>query len=67
MGSQGINALAKILTDALMADGYVTTQVIVPEQDLSTGTLVLEIHPGRIEKITFASPVAWGRGGMLFQ
>lgn len=60
LGAEEINNLTKILTDALMADGYITTQVSVPHQDLSTGTLVLEIHPGRIESIRFEKPVAWG-------
>lgn len=43
-----------------MADGYVTTEVVVPEQDISKGTLVIKVIPGCIEDIRFTRPVAWG-------
>ncbi len=60
IGQKGINQLAHVLTNALVADGYITSQVTVPNQDLRSGTLLLTIHPGRIEKIQFKEPVAWG-------
>ncbi len=34
--------------------GYVTTRVLVPEQDLSTGTLKLSLIPGVIRQLRFA-------------
>ncbi|ABX15671.1 Polypeptide-transport-associated domain protein ShlB-type [Burkholderia multivorans ATCC 17616] len=39
VGKQGIDVLIKGLSQAILARGYVTTRVLVPEQDLSTGTL----------------------------
>lgn len=39
---QGMNSLA-------LSRGLVTTRVVIPEQNLSSGTLLLEIWPGHIE------------------
>lgn len=60
IGPQGINQIARKLQEAIVADGYVTTDVVVPDQDISKGTLVFKIIPGRIETIRFTAPVAWG-------
>lgn len=60
IGAKGINALVMQLTDALVADGFITTQVSVPDQDITSGSLILEIHPGRVETIRFSKPVTWG-------
>lgn len=60
IGQKGINQIVHVLTNALVADGYITSQVSVPDQDLQSGTLLLTIHPGRIERIQFKEPVAWG-------
>lgn len=40
--------------------GYVTTRVLVPEQDLSSGTLKLALLPGVIGELRFAEPDLWG-------
>lgn len=60
IGQKGINQIVHVLTNALFADGYITSQVSVPDQDLQSGTLLLTIHHGRIERIQFKEPVAWG-------
>ncbi|EON16702.1 outer membrane hemolysin activator protein [Cupriavidus sp. GA3-3] len=39
---------------------YVTTRVLVPEQDLSSGTLKLALLPGVIGELRFADPNLWG-------
>jgi len=38
---------------ALLSRGYVTTRVVVPEQDVSTGVLRLTVLPGRIGAVRF--------------
>lgn len=60
MGVQGINIVAKVLSDRLIDEGYITTRVIVPEQDLSSGTLLLKIIPGYIQDIRFADSGKYG-------
>src|SRR5260221_12228266 len=46
VGKQGLDLLVKGLSQAILARGYVTTRVLVPEQDLSSGTLMLALIPG---------------------
>jgi len=54
VGKQGVDVLVKGLSQAILARGYVTTRVLVPEQDLSTGTFKLSLIPGVIRHIRFA-------------
>ncbi|KVH12736.1 ShlB/FhaC/HecB family hemolysin secretion/activation protein [Burkholderia sp. BCCIQ04A] len=54
VGKQGIDVLIKGPSQAILAKGYVTTRVLVPEQDLSTGTLKLSLIPGMIRHVRFA-------------
>ncbi|AKE01775.1 ShlB/FhaC/HecB family hemolysin secretion/activation protein [Burkholderia dolosa] len=54
IGKQGIDVLVKGLSQAILARGYVTTRVLLPEQDLSTGTLKFSLIPGVIRHVRFA-------------
>lgn len=56
LGAQGIGVVLKRAQDALVAKGFVTTRVLAQPQDLSSGTLVLTVVPGRIHAIRFAEP-----------
>ncbi len=56
IGKDGINLIVKRLTNALIARGYTTTRIGIPEQDLSSGTLKLMLVPGIIRKIHFTNP-----------
>jgi hemolysin activation/secretion protein len=49
LGASAIRELQVRLTDWLVQRGYVTSRVLLPEQELSTGTLRLVVVPGRIE------------------
>lgn len=60
IGVQGINIVAKVLSDHIIAEGYVTTRVVVPEQDLSSGLLRLKIIPGYIQDIRFEKTETYG-------
>ncbi|MBY4754605.1 ShlB/FhaC/HecB family hemolysin secretion/activation protein [Burkholderia dolosa] len=51
VGPQGLRALRDWVTRRLIARGYVTSAATIPEQDLSTGRLVVEILSGRIGAI----------------
>lgn len=61
LGTQGINIVLTRIQNALIAEGYVTTRVLVAPQDLKSGTLYLTIIPGRIHAIRF-SPDSSPRG-----
>jgi len=51
IGVQGIKHIAKVLNNALIEHGYVTTRIVIPEQDISTGALRLVLIRGRIGEI----------------
>ncbi|MFC3627489.1 ShlB/FhaC/HecB family hemolysin secretion/activation protein [Vogesella amnigena] len=54
LGTQGINVLLNRMQNALIAKGYVTTRVLVPPQNLASGTLNIAVLPGRIHAIHLA-------------
>ncbi|WP_269507316.1 ShlB/FhaC/HecB family hemolysin secretion/activation protein [Burkholderia sp. IMCC1007] len=54
VGKHGLDVLVKGLSQAILARGYVTTRVLLPEQDLSTGTLKFSLIPGVIRHVRFA-------------
>lgn len=54
IGSQGVQVLIDRVQNALVARGLITTRVHAPDQDLNSGTLVLEITPGRVGAIRAA-------------
>ncbi|SMD12601.1 ShlB/FhaC/HecB family hemolysin secretion/activation protein [Sporomusa malonica] len=56
IGWQGINIIVKTLTNACIDRGFITTQVLIPEQNLSTGVLRLQLVPGMIKDIKLADP-----------
>ncbi|VTU06550.1 hemolysin activation/secretion protein [Actinobacillus porcinus] len=51
IGAKGINALVSQVQNRIVEKGYVTTRVIVPEQNLNQGELVLMVIPGKIKNI----------------
>jgi hemolysin activation/secretion protein len=55
LGHQGINQVQVHMQNALIDRGWITTRVVVPDQDLSTGRLTLQIIPGRLHAIRMAN------------
>jgi hemolysin activation/secretion protein len=51
LGGQGITLLLQRVQQALVEEGYLTSQVHAPEQALSTGTLLLQVLEGRVAAI----------------
>ncbi|NYI01544.1 ShlB/FhaC/HecB family hemolysin secretion/activation protein [Cupriavidus plantarum] len=60
IGKQGVETLVKGLSQTILSKGYVTTRVLIPTQDLSSGTLTLSLIPGVIGDIRFNDPDLWG-------
>ena len=58
IGSDGVTFLQKQLQEQLLADGYVTSQVVVPNQDLHSGSLTFELLPGYVEDVVLTNPNA---------
>ena len=62
IGQQGLELLAHRASDLLLARGYVTSRVLIPEQNLADGQLRLNLLAGTVGAIRFApgSPrIAW--------
>ncbi len=60
LGSAGINTVLARLQQALVARGWITTRVLAPPQDLSSGQLRLAVVAGRIAAIRAADGSAAG-------
>ncbi|WP_215832248.1 ShlB/FhaC/HecB family hemolysin secretion/activation protein [Pelorhabdus rhamnosifermentans] len=57
IGKEGINLIVKRLNNALIDRGYITSRVMVPEQDLSQGVLRFVLVVGTIGDIRFDPPM----------
>lgn len=51
LGADGINVVVARVQKSIVERGYITTRVLAGPQDLSTGTLILTLVPGRIAAI----------------
>lgn len=53
LGEQGIGILTNQLMNQLIADGYLTSTLVIPEPRLDSGTLYITLIPGRINNIVY--------------
>ncbi|MEM5434496.1 ShlB/FhaC/HecB family hemolysin secretion/activation protein [Paraburkholderia diazotrophica] len=60
VGKAGLDTLTKDLQQAILSRGYVTTRVLLPEQDVSAGTLKVALVPGVVRHLRFADPETRG-------
>lgn len=51
VGQHGLAMLLREINRRLLAQGYATSRVVLPEQDLRSGTLKLHFVPGRLSHI----------------
>ncbi|MFN3735759.1 ShlB/FhaC/HecB family hemolysin secretion/activation protein [Hydrogenophaga sp.] len=56
LGARGVALLLERAQNALIEMGFVTSRVLAPPQDLSSGRLLLHVLPGRIAHIRLARP-----------
>ncbi|WP_350297135.1 ShlB/FhaC/HecB family hemolysin secretion/activation protein [Limnohabitans sp. Rim8] len=61
VGVQGIAVLADRARNTLIANGYITSRIEAPAQDLSTGRLLLNVIVGRVAVIDKGTGAAWVR------
>ena len=60
IGKAGLDTLTKGLQQTILSRGYITTRVLLPQQDLSTGALKVALVPGVVRAIRFADPSTRG-------
>lgn len=53
VGFESIQAYVRLINQKLLSEGYVTSRAVLPEQNIASHTLVIKIHEGTIEGITF--------------
>lgn len=58
MGVTAINKLVKELNAKLLDKGYVTSRVVIPEQNIRNGKLFLQLHIGRLRKVVYGNDSA---------
>lgn len=51
MGTQSLQNVVRFAQNELIKKGFVTTQIVVPEQDMTQGILTFQLIPGRISQI----------------
>lgn len=55
IGVEGLNKIASKLDTRLIDGGFVTSKVSLPQQNLASGTLIINVHVGRVESINIQS------------
>jgi hemolysin activation/secretion protein len=60
LGMKGVNLIVQRLNNLILARGYSTTRLGIPEQDLAGGTLKLTLVPGVIRAIRFTDASLYG-------
>ena len=65
VGGEGLTVYRRWVAAQLMARGYITTQVLIPAQDLSTGQLSVHLIPGQMGEI-HQQPESLGWPGLVF-
>lgn len=53
LGAKGVNILMSAIQDRLVSYGYITTRVVVPEQDLTQGVLKLLLVEGKVRHVRY--------------
>jgi hemolysin activation/secretion protein len=61
IGMRAINILAKILNEALLSKGFITSRIYINQQDISGGVLQFDVVAGKVKEIGFADPKTGGR------
>lgn len=54
LGVQGLNQAVDLVQNRIISRGFVTTRVLLPQQNIASGQLVLTLIPGRVDQIQFA-------------
>ena len=54
MGISSVNRLVKDLNAKLLDKGYVTSRIVIPEQNMKNGKLLLRLQTGRLHKIIYS-------------
>ncbi|MEB3755165.1 ShlB/FhaC/HecB family hemolysin secretion/activation protein, partial [Acinetobacter sp. MD2(2019)] len=54
LGVKGLNQALELVQNKIIADGYVTTRVLLPPQNIASGQLYVAVVVGRVDQVKFA-------------
>lgn len=54
LGVNGLNQALDLVQNKIIANGYVTTRVLLPQQNIASGTVRVRVISGRVDQIKFA-------------
>ncbi|WP_335952984.1 ShlB/FhaC/HecB family hemolysin secretion/activation protein [Acinetobacter higginsii] len=53
IGVQGLNQALDLIQNDLISHGYVTTRMLLPQQNIASGTIQLKVVAGKVDQIKF--------------
>ena len=53
IGVQGLNQALDLIQNRLISHGYVTTRMLLPQQNIASGTIQLKVVAGKVDQIQF--------------
>lgn len=61
VGLSSIQSYVRLINKKLLSEGYITSIAVLPEQNLSSKTLIIKVLEGKIEKVEFPQnyPFYW--------
>ncbi|WP_128178945.1 ShlB/FhaC/HecB family hemolysin secretion/activation protein [[Pantoea] beijingensis] len=59
IGLKGIKALAYTMQTKILQEGYITTKVSIPAQDLTRGELTVSVIPGTVDNISTSGKTSY--------
>jgi hemolysin activation/secretion protein len=54
IGVQGLNQALDLIQNRIISRGYVTTRVMLPQQNIASGEIQLQVIAGKVDQIQFA-------------
>lgn len=54
IGVQGLNQALDLVQNSIIIHGYITTRMLLPQQNISSGTIRLQVIAGKVDQIKFA-------------
>ena len=54
IGVQGLNQALDLIQNSIISHGYVTTRMLLPQQNIASGEVRLQVIAGKIDQIQFA-------------
>lgn len=58
VGINGLNQALDLVQNRIISRGYVTTRVLLPQQNIATGRVVISVVAGRVDQVRFADSVS---------